>query len=373
MGFKCGIVGLPNVGKSTIFNAVTATQAAQAANYPFCTIDPNVGRVDIPDPRLDELHRLVKTIKVIPAVMEFVDIAGLVRGASEGEGLGNQFLGHIRETNAIAHVVRCFDDSDITHVDGSIDPLRDTQTIDTELVFADMGSVEKAVVRYQKQLKTGDKKVIAVCKMLDALTAHLQGLKPARTFPIGDFISDMTEVSDAYHDLHLITGKTVVYVCNVGEDLATGKVDNKYTKIVKEIAAREGNRTVMICGKLEEELSQLDKESRTAMIHDYGMEEPGLDRLIRCGYEALGLMTYFTAGEKEIRAWTIHRGDKAPQAAGKIHSDFERGFICAEVYTIPDLRKALTKPKLKELGLIRQEGREYIVVDGDVMEFRFNV
>ena len=373
MGFKCGIVGLPNVGKSTIFNAVTATQNAQAANYPFCTIDPNVGRVDVPDPRLEELKTRIKTHKVVPASIEFVDIAGLVRGASQGEGLGNQFLGHIRETQAVAHVVRCFDNSDITHVEGSIDPVRDIQTIEAELILADAATVEKALSRHQKLTKTGKKEVLATVKMLEALYAHLQGLNPARTFKVAEYVGDMSEVLEAANELHLISSKKVLYVCNVDEDLASGKADNEYTKKVREHAVREKTQAIVICGKLEEELSQLDPEERDAMIKDYGMEEPGLSRLIRAGYAALDLMTYFTAGEKEIRAWTIAHGDKAPQAAGKIHSDFERGFICAEVYTLDDLRKAGSKPKLKELGLIRQEGREYIVHDGDVMEFRFNV
>ncbi len=372
MGFKCGIVGLPNVGKSTIFNALTSAGAA-SENYPFCTIDPNVGRVDVPDPRLTVLDGFIHTKRIVPASMEFVDIAGLVKGAAQGEGLGNQFLGHIRQTDAIAHVVRCFESSDITHVEGSVDPIRDIEIIETELILADIQTVENAQTRHQKLGKTGKKEIPLILNMLQALFKHLEAGQAARSFALEEHVGDESAVQRAFEELHLITRKKVLYVCNVDEDMADGQQDNEHTQRVKERAASEGASATIICGKIEEELSQLEPDEKSEMIADLGMQEAGLNRLIRAGYELLGLQTYFTAGEKEIRAWTIQKDDKAPAAAGKIHSDFERGFICAEVYTIPDLQKVGARAKLKENGLIRQEGRDYVVADGDVIEFRFNV
>ena len=373
MGFRCGIVGLPNVGKSTIFNALTKSGAA-AQNFPFCTIEPNVGRVPVPDPRLDQLVECITPQKTVSAAMEFVDIAGLVKGASKGEGLGNQFLANIRETDAIAHVVRCFQDDDITHVEGSVDPLRDIGIIEAELVMADYDTTSKVLDRHKKQSKSGDKKTLAMIPVLEGLVAHLEGLKPARSYSA--FISPDSIKEELFKELkhlQLITAKQTLYVCNVSEEMAAGQTDNDFTKAVVEKAKTENAPVVRVCGKLEEELAQMDEADQKEFIADLGIPEPGLNRLIRSGYGTLGLQTYFTAGEKEVRAWTVPVGATAPEAAGKIHTDFQRGFICAEVYACQELFEFGTKNKLKESGKIRTEGKEYIVKDGDVMEFRFNV
>lgn len=373
MGLKCGIIGLPNVGKSTIFNALTA-KGAPSENYPFCTIDPNVGIVEVADKRLNELAAYIKSKVIVPSVVEFVDIAGLVKGASKGEGLGNKFLGHIRETNALVHVVRCFDDSNVIHVEGKVDPIRDIETIESELVLADNETLEKALVRHRKNARGGQsKESAAVVTMLEALSLHLQKLLPARSFPLAQYAGDIAAVEVAYQEMHLLSAKKVLYVCNVEEALADGQQDNTYTQIVKKRAEAEGTGVVIISGKIEAELSLLGAEEKTEMLAALGMFETGLDRLAHKAFDILGLMNYFTAGEKEVRAWTIRKGAKAPEAAGVIHSDFERGFICAEVYTMDDMRQTKTRAQLKEKGLIRIEGKEYVVKDGDVMEFRFNV
>ncbi len=373
MGLKCGIIGLPNVGKSTIFNALTA-KGAPSENYPFCTIDPNVGIVEVADKRLLELAAYIKTKVIVPSVVEFVDIAGLVKGASKGEGLGNKFLGHIRETNALIHVVRCFEDSNVIHVDGKINPLNDITTIESELILADYETLEKALIRYRKNARGGQtKENLAVVAMLEALNEHLQKLLPARSFDLDKFAGDIAAVNVAYQEMHLLSAKKVLYVCNVEESLADGTQDNEFTKLVKKRAQEEDAGCVLISGKIESELSLLGPEEKKEMLEALGMHETGLDRLASKAFEILGLMNYFTAGEKEVHAWTIRKGAKAPEAAGVIHSDFERGFICAEVYTMDDMRQTKNKAQLKEKGLIRIEGKEYVVKDGDIMEFRFNV
>ena len=365
MGFKCGIVGLPNVGKSTLFNALTKTASAQAANFPFCTIEPNVGEVAVPDGRLDNLADIAQSANRIPARLNFVDIAGLVRGASKGEGLGNQFLANIRETDAIAHVLRCFEDDDITHVEGAIDPLADADTVETELMLADLESLEKREITLRKKAAAKDKDALAELELIDLALAALREGQPAR-------VADIPQGRERdWKNLQLITSKPVIYVCNVEEDsAATG---NGLSAKVAEKAADEGAEAVVISARIEEELAQLEDNERLEYLETLGLEEPGLNRLIRQGYALLDLITYFTAGPKESRAWTIKRGTAAPQAAGVIHTDFERGFIKAETIAYADYTEHQGEQGARDAGRLRQEGKDYIVEDGDVMLFRFNV
>jgi len=363
MGFKCGIVGLPNVGKSTLFNALTQTAAAEAANYPFCTIEPNIGDVGVPDPRLDKLATIGKSASTIPTRLTFVDIAGLVRGASKGEGLGNQFLAHIREVDAVAYVLRCFEDSDVAHVEGRIDPLADAETVETELMLADLDSLERRREPLAKKAQTGEKEAKTQVALIDKALELLREGKPAR------FAKLTPEEEPGYRALQLLTAKPVVYVCNVEE--AAAAAGNAMSRGVEEKARAEGAGCVVISAKIEAEFAGLAPEDRDAFLHDLGLEEAGLNRLIREGYRVLGLITYFTVGPKEARAWTVTRGTKAPKAAGTIHTDFEKGFIRAETIGYDDFVALGGELPAKEAGRMRLEGKEYVVKDGDVMHFRF--
>jgi GTP-binding protein YchF len=363
MAIRCGIVGMPNVGKSTLFNALTQARIA-AENYPFCTIDPNIGVVPVPDPRLAALAAIVRPQKVLPTTVEFVDIAGLVAGASQGEGLGNQFLAHIREVDAIAHVVRCFDDDDVVHVAGRVDPARDVAIINTELALADLDTVERARPRAEKPARAGDRDAQRWCESLERIRATLDRGEPVRSLRPDEF------ERERLRELHLLTAKPVLYVANVAEK---GFSDNPHLEVLRGIAAAEGAEVVPVCAAIEAEISELDEGDRAAFLADLGLEEPGLHRIIRAAYRLLGLLTYFTAGPKEVRAWTVPAGATAPQAAGVIHTDFERGFIRAETIAYDDYIAGRGEAGAREAGRLRLEGRDYVVREGDVMHFRFNV
>ncbi len=362
---KLGVVGLPNVGKSTLFNAITQA-GAQAANYPFCTIEPNVGMVAVPDHRLDVLAEMYHPEKYTPATVEFVDIAGLVRGASRGEGLGNKFLSHIREVDAIVHVVRCFEDENVVHVDGSIDPIRDMETINLELIFADLETIEKRIDHNKKLQKTGDKKIIAEGALLERIKAHLESGKPVRNMETSE------AEAETIQQLFLLTTKPVIYVANISED-DIGNNDNPHVKAMYRQAVEEHAEAITVCARLEEEVAELSPDEKKAFLEEMGIEEAGLDKLIKACYRLLGLISFLTAGPKEVRAWTIRNGDRAPQAAGKIHSDFEKGFIRAEIVPYDTLVELGSMQACKEKGLVRSEGKEYVMQDGDVTLFRFNV